>query len=180
MRKLNYHMATSLDGFVARADGSFDGFLMEGPHVADYLVTVSHHDTVLMGRGTYEVGLRYGVTNPYPNMKSYVFSRTLGTSPDPNVTLVASDAVEFVRGLKQQEGKDIWLAGAAGLAATLFAAELVDALSIKVNPFLMGQGISLVAHLERLHALELQSSKSYPNGVVTLSYRVIPRSDGGP
>lgn len=172
MRRLNYHIATSLDGFVARSDGSFEGFLMEGPHVTDYLETISHHDTALMGRGTYMVGLKYGVTNPYPNMKTYVFSRTLGASPDPNVTLIADKVTEFVRRLKQQEGRDIWLAGAGGLASTLFAAELVDSLSVKVNPFLMGQGISLVTHLERQHALELQDCKSYPNGVVTLSYRV--------
>lgn len=171
-RRLNYHIATSLDGYVAHPDGSFEGFVMEGPHVADYLETISQHGVALMGRKTYEVGLKFGVTNPYPNLDSYVFSRTLASSPHPDVTIVREDAAQFVRKLKQQEGKDLWLAGAGSLASTLFAAGLVDALSVKVNPFLLGQGISLVAHLERLQPLALIAAKPYPNGVVLLSYRV--------
>jgi len=124
-RRLNYHIATSLDGYVAHLDGSFDGFVMEGPHVADYLETISQHGVALMGRKTYEVGLKFGVKNPYPNLDSYVFSRTLASSPHPDVTVVRDDAVGFVRGLKQQKGKDLWLVGAGSLASALFGAGLV-------------------------------------------------------
>jgi hypothetical protein len=30
-------------------------------------------------------------------------------SPDPNVTLISQNAVEVVRGLRSEAGKDIWL-----------------------------------------------------------------------
>lgn len=70
MRKLKYHCAISLDGFVALPDGSFDCFLMQGPHVDDFLATLGSYDAALMGRRTFEVGAKLGVTNPYPNMDS--------------------------------------------------------------------------------------------------------------
>lgn len=175
MRKLKYHCATSLDGYVADKDGRFDGFMMEGPHVADFVESLPTYGVALMGRKTYELGLRAGVTNPYPFLKSYVFSRTLAESPDPEVTLVRDRAAEVVRELKTQGGKDIWLVGAGELAATLFAADLIDELTLKVNPILLGDGIPLVARLPRIETLELLGSKRYDNGVVLLSYGVRPR-----
>src|SRR5262245_66526455 len=100
MRELKYYVACTVDGFIARADGSFDLVLAEGDHLADlfaaYPETVPAHlrgplgvrgedrcfDAVLMGRRTYEVGLKVGVTNPYPQMEQYLFSRTLERSAD--------------------------------------------------------------------------------------------------
>lgn len=172
VRKLVYHCAASVDGFIALEDGSFGCFLMEGPHVQDFIAGFSSYDTALMGRRTYEVGLAAGVTNPYPMMKTYVFSRTMKESPDVAVTLVSEDAVALVQELKQADGKDLWLVGAGDLASTLLANGLVDEICIKLNPIILGKGIPIVAKCESALSLELVSSKSYDNGVVLLSYRV--------
>ncbi|OKH53765.1 hypothetical protein NIES2101_09950 [Calothrix sp. HK-06] len=61
-----------------------------------------------MGRKTYEVGLKDGISNPYPQMRQYVFSHTLKESPDNNVELVSDNAVDVVKELKQQPGKNFW------------------------------------------------------------------------
>ncbi len=37
MRELKYYVACTVDRFIAREDGSFDFFLMEGEQVVDFL-----------------------------------------------------------------------------------------------------------------------------------------------
>lgn len=188
MSKLIYFVACTVDRFIARKDGSFDFFLMEGEHVADLLsafpetipahlrgtlgITANnqHFDTVLMGRRTYEVGVKEGIINPYPQMNQYVFSHTLQQSYDPAVELISSDPVTFVRELKQKPGKDIWLCGGGDLATVLFPA--IDEIILKVHPFLLGSGIPLFSGTLPLTSLELTDSKIYKNGFMLLNYQV--------
>jgi dihydrofolate reductase len=165
MREVIYFVATTVDGFIAHADSSFDGFPWDEAYGADlaamfpeifpaHMRSAEHRalpnqyfDTVLMGRNTYEVGLKEGITNPYPTLQQYVFSSTMQESPDEQVTLVSDNAVDFVRALKQDEGKAIWLCGGATLATTLYRADLLDQLVVKVNPALFGSGIPLFSNV---------------------------------
>lgn len=172
MRKLKYYVACSVDGFIAREDGSCDGFLPQGDHVQDYIESLNSFDVVLMGRKTYEVGLKAGITNPYPTMKSYVFSRTMKESPDEKVEIVAENADALAIGLKNATGKDIYLCGGANLATTFFTKNLIDEIILKVNPFFMGSGIPLFTGAIEETVLELINSKVYPNGVLLLNYQV--------
>ncbi len=188
MRELKYYIACTVDRFIADSDGSVDFFPMEGEHFADlfksFPETIPAHlrdvlgirgsnkwfDVVLMGRKTYEVGLKEGVTNPYPQMKQYVFSRTLKQSPDENVELVSGDAVALVKELKKQPGKDIWLCGGGDLATILFPE--IDEIIMKLNPILLGEGIPLFSGVVKPSAVELIDSKIYSNGFMLLRYRV--------
>jgi dihydrofolate reductase len=188
MRELKYYVACTVDRFISREDGSFDFFLTEGEHLKDLIdsfpETIPAHmrdalgvraenkwfDAVLMGRRTYEVGLKIGVTNPYPHLKQYVFSRTLNESPDENVRLVSGDALALVRSLKKEPGKDVWLCGGGDLAAALFPE--INEIILKVNPVLLGAGIPLFAGVIKPTALELTDTRIYNNGVMLLRYRV--------
>lgn len=172
MRKLKYHVASTADGFIAREDGSFDCFPAEGDHIKDYLDSLNSYGAVLMGRKTYEVGLKMGLTDPYPFLKSYVFSRTVKKSPDERVEIVSENAVEMVRKLKAEPGKDIYLCGGAQLAAELFKEGLVDEVILKLNPLLLGSGIPVLPDIGSQIDLELIDTKVYNSGVVLLSYRV--------
>ncbi len=172
MRSLKYYIACTVDGFIAHTDSSVDGFSFAGEHVTDYIQSLDGFDTVLMGRKTYEFGLKFGVTNPYPTMDQYVISRTMETSPDENVTLVSENIIEFVKALKNAEGKDIYLCGGSELAKTLLTEHLIDEILLKVSPVLFGSGISLFAAGVHQTSLELVNTKAYSNGVALLHYQV--------
>ncbi len=190
MRTLTYFVACSIDGFIAHTDGSHDGFSQDSEYLSDMFAafpeTVPSHlrdlmgiqtenkwfDTVLMGRKTYEIGLKEGVTSPYSHMKQYLFSRDMQVSPDDNVELVSENSIEFIEALKREPGKGIWLCGGGNLAAALFKNRLIDQLILKVNPFLMGVGIPLFSEEIQQAVLELSDRKVYDNGVLLLHYRV--------
>lgn len=172
-RKLKYHVASTLDGFIAHEDHSIGGFVAEGEHVSDYLKSLKNdYDIALMGRRTYEFGIRFGVTNPYPWMKQYVFSRTMEASPDANVELVSEGIIDLVRRLKVGRGKDIYLCGGAEAAAKLLAEGMIDEIIVKLNPVLFGSGVPLFSGVSGRTELELVSNKVYGNGVMLLNYRV--------
>jgi dihydrofolate reductase len=105
VRKVTFGGANSLDNYLARPDHAVD-WLLWGDEaaavMADYWKTL---DTILMGRKTYEVALRSGHGSGYPGMTTYVFSRTLPAGSYGGTTIVSSDVVDFVRDLKQQDGK---------------------------------------------------------------------------
>jgi dihydrofolate reductase len=173
MRKLKYHVAITLDGFIAHTDHTVHGFLEEGEHVTDYFASLKNdYDIVLMGRRTYEFGFQFGVTNPYPWLRQYVISHSMDKSPDANVELISDNTFEFVRKLKGEHGKDIYLCGGANLAARLLEQVLIDEIVVKLNPVVFGTGIPLFSETSKQVALELSSSKVYANGVMLLNYRV--------
>lgn len=173
MRALSYYVATSLDGFIADSEGGWDGFLSEGDHLGHFFESFAWFDTVLMGRVTYEAGLKLGVTSPYPMLKQYVFSRTMDGAPDPAVTCVRENALDRVRQLKAEPGKGIWLCGGAMLARELWAASLVDALVLKLHPILMGRGVPLFGGEGIVQGrLHLTRSERFASGVMRLHYDV--------
>jgi len=186
-----YYVAATVDGCIARTDGSFDNFPMDVEYLAALLAEFPetfpahlrpegasrddnrHFDAVLMGRTTYEVGLRMGVSSPYPTLDQYVFSTTMTASPHPDVTLVRDSVVNAVTALKRGPGKAIWLCGGARLASTLFTAGLVDEVVLKLNPVLFGSGIPLVGRgIDPTTKLHLLDTFVHPSGHVRLHYRV--------
>lgn len=185
MRKLTYYVASTLDGFIASPTGAYDFFSMEPDFLdaiaAEYPETLpagfrafkgitgpgKHFDTVLEGRHSYQVGLDAGVTNAYPHLEHYVFSRSVTQSPDPGVTF-SSTPLATVRELKARDGLGIWLCGGGALAAELLPE--IDAFIIKLNPVVVGQGIRLVEAGFAPHRLRLTRTRTFDNGVVILSY----------
>lgn len=174
MRKVTFGVANSLDNYIARPDGAVDWLLWckeVNEIMGAFWKTI---DTVLMGRKTYQVALEQsrGKKNPYPGIKSYVFSRTLDESPDKTVEIVREDAAAFIRKLKSEEGKDICLMGGGEFAKAMFEAGLIDEIGFNIHPVLLGQGIPLFHEMNRQIELELLDCKTLKNGCVVVSYRV--------
>ena len=174
MRKITFGVANSLDNFIARENGAVD-WLMWSDEVmeitSDFWKKI---DTILMGRKTYTVGLELskGKKNPYPNIKTYVFSRTLKAEENADVEIVSENAVEFVRKLKSEEGKEICVMGGGEFAKSLFEAELIDEIGFNIHPVLLGSGIPLFLEMKRQIDLELIESRQLKTGCVYVLYRV--------
>ncbi|MGI8735317.1 MAG: dihydrofolate reductase family protein [Pyrinomonadaceae bacterium] len=183
MRKVKYFIANSLDNFIARPGGAVEWLFNDGTNygMAEFFRSI---DTILLGRKTFDFansqtekskrrtrkakrkgGVGWG-------MKSYVFSRTLKPEDHDDVTIISEEAGKFVRSLKSQPGKDIWLMGGGQLAGSLLAEDVVDEISLNIHPVLLGRGIPLFTELANQVNLELFASKAHKNGCVQVDYRV--------
>ncbi|MFJ2007192.1 dihydrofolate reductase family protein [Streptomyces chartreusis] len=186
MRKLVYYVAATLDSYIAGPNGEYDFLLFEGEGrdaiLAEYPETMPtparaafgltdtpnrHFDTVIMGRGTYEPGLRAGMTSPYAHLEQYVVSTTLQTT-DPGINVVQEDPADTVRKLKSHPGKDIWLAGGGKLASALLPE--IDQLVIKRNPLVIGSGIPLFAGPFNPTTFLPVSTRSFDSGLRIETY----------
>ena len=177
MRKVVYSLTNSLDNFIARADGAADWILMGDEIMNEFPKMFARFDTVLIGRKTYDFTLLHSPEtgqkmSGYMEMKSYVFSRTMKESPNADVKIVSDNAGEFVRNLKNESGKDIWLMGGGILAASLLKERLVDEIGMAIQPILLGSGVPLFPDLGIQVDLQLLEFKTYKNGIVGLNYRV--------
>ena len=173
MRKVTFGVANSLDNYIARKDQEVDWLIWD--EEAKFVMTDFWRsiDTVLMGRKTYEVALsRGGGGGDYPGVKTYVFSRTMKESAEKDVEIISQNAAEFVRNLKNRDGKDILMMGGGEFGKSLFEAGLIDEIGFNIHPVLLGSGIPLFLEMKRQIDLELLDCKSFKNGCVLVSYRV--------
>jgi dihydrofolate reductase len=183
MRTITYGGAVSLDGFLTGPDGAMD-WLHFSPDVqqivSDYWKTI---DAILMGRKTYAFAIaqnpprkkpktRSKTSTATPAIRTYVFSRTLQSLDDPGAELVSSDAVEFVRQLKRQPGRDICLMGGGELAQPLLAAGLVDKVGLNIHPVLLGSGVPAFRDPGHRVALQLTECRTLDGGCVLANYEV--------
>ncbi|MBA3767676.1 MAG: dihydrofolate reductase [Acidobacteria bacterium] len=173
MRKVKFSIANSLDNYIARKNGAID-WILEGDEASSAMTEFwKNLDVVIIGRKTYEPVLKSGLPFPtFPGVKNYVLSRTLKESSDKNVEFIREDVVEFIRKLKTQEGKDIFVMGGGLLAQPLFEANLIDEIGVNIHPMLLGSGIPLFHEISHQIDLELIECKSFKNGCVSISHGV--------
>jgi dihydrofolate reductase len=169
MRKLHVYIASSLDGQIARPDGSVDWLPETGEEDYGYQAFYDSVDTLLMGYSTYQTCLGFGEW-PYPDKKVYVFTRAPASAPVHQEELVTDDPVAFVRQLKKQPGRAIWLVGGGKALAPLQEAGLVDEYHLALVPVLLGEGIPLFTRLTTQQPLQLTGHQVFPDGLVMLSY----------
>lgn len=181
MRKVIFGGANSLDNYIAREDGSYD-WIMFGEEAADLMKDMwSKFDTIVMGRKTYDVAAQSAPKsktkskkkkNPYGDIKTYVFSRTLNPGEQNGVEIIADDPGKFVRKLKKQKGKDICVMGGGELGRSLLEAGVIDEIGFDIHPILLGSGVPLFHQMKKQIDLELIECRPFKNGCVYVLYRV--------
>jgi dihydrofolate reductase len=175
MRKIIYAVTLSLDGYIARLDGSLD-FLHLRPSnysMGPFFKTI---DVGLMGRKTYEAGVRMsGGKFESHGLPCCIFSGSLPAGERDGAVFVREEPKRFVEELRKKKGKDIWLAGGGELAREFLKEDLVDQLHFGIVPVLIGEGIPLFAAGFPQREFELTENKTYSGGVIALKYERVRR-----
>jgi len=170
MRKIIYCVGTSLDGYIARRDGSLD-FLHLRPSnytMGPFFKTI---DLGLMGRKTNEAGVRMsgGKFESY-GLRCYIFSRSLPEGERDGAVFVREEPKRLVEELRKKKGKHIWLIGGGELMREFLKEDLVDELYLAIVPVLVGEGIPLFAAGFPQREFTLTESKTYSGGLIALKY----------
>ena len=176
MRKLKLYIASSLDGFIATKSGDVD-WLSDpensdnNPNKYGYLDFYNSVDTTLMGYNTYKKILDFDVPFPYPDKKNYIFSKNHTKEEDNPVHFIQNDLVEFVRKLKKENGKDIWLIGGSQINSLLLNSDLIDQIFLSIIPVVLSDGIPLFLGKESQKRFKIEEILTFDNSLVQIILR---------
>jgi len=185
--RVTIHMAASLDGFIARKDGSVDwletsdefagGETMDPEFIAAFLKTI---DCYVMGSRTYETALGFeakGFGWSYGDKPTFVLTSRKLPRIRETVEFHSGDLAQFVNGRLRPKFRSIWFVGGGAVAAECLRLELADEVRYSILPVLIGDGIQFFEKLDRDVALHLAEVKAYKNGMVELRYEVRKHRD---
>lgn len=163
---------TSLDGFIARRDGSFD-FLPDSPEPHGYEEFFASVDALVMGRKTWETALSFGAW-PYGTKRVVVLSSRpvdLSAARGGNVEQMAGAPADIVARLAATGAHHLYIDGGLTVQRFLAAGQIQRIIVTRV-PVLIGEGIPLFGALPRDVRLRHVATRTYPSGLVQSEYLV--------
>jgi dihydrofolate reductase len=180
--QVTIHMVASLDGFIARKDGSVDwletsdefagGDTMDPEFVEAFLKTI---DCYVMGSRTYETALGFeakGLGWAYGDKPTFVLTRRELPRIRETVEFYSGDLAQFVNERLRPTFRAIWFVGGGMVSAECLRLGLADEVRYSILPVLIGAGIPFFGKLDRDIALHLAEVKAYKSGMVELRYEV--------
>lgn len=177
--KFSVFIATSLDGYVADAQGGI-GWLLDltrqVPEGEDcgYQEFLAGMDVLVIGRRALEQALCFPEW-PYGEKPVFVICRSLQSLPaevPPSVTLETRPPKELARHLHKRGFHHAFLEDEQ-LIRSFLREGLVETLTLTTVPVLLGDGISLFGRAGCAVSLELECFQAYPFGFVQSRYRVL-------
>ena len=171
-------MVSSLDGFIAKRDGSVDWLHStdsydQGEVLSEEMITkvLAGIDCYVMGSRTYQDAERLGW--PYGDIPVFVFSNRDLTTTRSNVSFLSGDIEKVLNEELRNNYKNIWLVGGSDLAKRFLKLDLVDEIIVSIMPVLLGDGVLFFDHIEREKRLHLKDSKAYSDGMVEITYEIL-------
>lgn len=142
--KVVLYIAMSLDGYIARKDGSVDWlFDVEGDGGDNgYAAFYQTIGTVVMGRTTYEDVLKLSEDFPYADRPTYVLSRS-EQPPAPHVQFTTEPVENLIPRLQQASDADLWIVGGGQLVQAVMEKRLLHEIEVAIIPKILGEGIPL-------------------------------------
>ncbi|MEZ6029585.1 MAG: dihydrofolate reductase family protein [Hyphomonadaceae bacterium] len=180
--KVTIHMAASLDGFIARADGSTDwmetpdeyenGESLDPDYVREFLKSI---DCYVMGSRTYETALAFdakGLGWAYGDKPVFVLTtRTLPRARD-TVEFVSGDLAHLFNDRLKADFRSIWVVGGGAVAGEVLRRRLADEVRYSILPVVIGDGVRFFEGLDRDVLLHLMEVKAYRSGMVALRHSI--------
>jgi dihydrofolate reductase len=176
------HMVASLDGFIARKDGSVDwletsdrfegGDTITPEFVEAFLKTI---DCYVMGSRTYETALDFeakGLGWAYGDKPTFVLTSRELRKARESVEFYSGELARLVDERLKPNFHSIWFVGGGEVAGECLRLGLADEVRYSIVPILIGEGISFFGSLARDVALHLVEVKAYESGMVALRYEV--------
>ena len=166
-------IATSLDGFIARPDGTLDWLLSRDDPTEDhgYDAFIATMDCIVMGRGTFESVLQF--PDWHYTLPVLVLSSTLQTIPDHlqgKVTIANLPPTDAMQHLATQGHERAYIDGGQ-IIQSFLRARLIETLTITTAPVLLGAGRPLFGTLPQDIALKHETTKAFPSGLVQSTWR---------
>jgi dihydrofolate reductase len=173
MRKVILGAAVTLDGLIARPDGSVDYLVMTKDAAKDLSHFFATVDTIVMGRKTLDVAIAMsgGSYQSPGKIPTYVFSRNQPPGERDGVIFTNQTPKAWLKKIRARPGKHIWHMGGGELARAFLQADLVDELSLHVMPILLGSGLPFFPPAFPQRDFVLVENKTYSKSSIGLTYR---------
>jgi dihydrofolate reductase len=177
MRKVVAYELLSLDGVAEDPDG----FITEWDEAmeANLAAVIAEQDAVILGRRSYDEWAGFWPTSDIEPFATFIngVSKYVATSTPlalewTNAEVIDGDLVEFVRGLKDQPGRDIGVHASISIIQALLSGGVLDELRLVIAPAISGSGRRLLDGLPTLRFESIRSATS-PSGYLLVDYRVI-------
>jgi dihydrofolate reductase len=175
-------MVASLDGFIARKDGSVDwleasdefvgGDTLAPAYVEAFLRTI---DCYVMGSRTYETALSFeakGLGWSYGEKPTFVLTHRELPRTRNSVEFYSGDLAELVNGRLRVAFRSIWFVGGGLVSGECLRLGLADEIRYSIIPVLIADGVPFFEKLDKDIALHLAEVKAYRSGMVSLRYEV--------
>ncbi len=172
--KASVFIGTSVDGFIARSNGSFDFLPADGGEPHGYQEFFASVDALIIGRKTYETVEAFAEW-PYGKKQVIVLSsRPLDFSKlrGAKIEQMSGDPAEIVRKLEARGIRHIYVDGGVTIQQFLRAG-LIQRLVITRVPVLIGEGIPLFGTIPKDILLKHIATQSYASGLVKTEYEVL-------
>jgi dihydrofolate reductase len=170
--KASVFIATSLDGFIARANGDLDWLPAGGGEPHGYDEFIAGVDALVIGRKTFETVLAFD-TWPYGQKPVFVLStRALAPAPlGAAVESMSGPPADIVSELETRGIRHVYVDGGITIQRFL-QAELIQRLIITRVPVIIGTGIPLFGAVQRDIILRHVATRQYASGLVQSEYEV--------
>lgn len=176
MKKFKLYIATSIDGYIAREDGSLDWLEnLPNPDQTDYDYKKFYDtiDVVVMGRKTYEIILGFDVDWPYGDSTTYIITSRKAYQPETENTKVLNRLdSRMLSQIRSSAKKNIWVVGGGKLITSLLNTGVVEEMVLCVIPIILGSGIPLFPDKPKETNFSLIKSNSYKSGAVLNYYKI--------